>query len=94
MALVGAHTSQILPDSEGPMIGKRVHDLWWDAYAIRVGQSRRFVASTGCSTVADRSGWSFVFYTLPNYGVGTRGAERAGMVASDRRRDLGATQWP
>jgi len=76
MALMGTDAPQILSDSEGPMIRKRVRDMWIEASAISVGQFRRFVAATGHRTLAERLGWSFVFYThLANKGEGTLGVE-------------------
>ena len=76
LAYLGTNMPQIPQDGEGPLARKKIRQLWVEAGAISVGQFRRFVSATGYRTVADRFGWSFVFYShLPNRGEGTLGVE-------------------
>ncbi|WP_050524606.1 formylglycine-generating enzyme family protein [Pseudorhodobacter wandonensis] len=76
VALVGTDRPQIIADGEGPLIRKRLRDLWWEKGATSVAQFRQFVAATGYRTVAERWGWSFVFYShLPDNGEGSLGIE-------------------
>lgn len=75
-ALLGTAHPLIAEDCEGPPAKRRVRDLWWEQGAISVGQFRRFVLSTGYVTVAERYGWSFVFYThVPGGAEGTLGVD-------------------
>ncbi|TCL08312.1 formylglycine-generating enzyme required for sulfatase activity [Shimia isoporae] len=76
VALVGTSDPQIPSDCEGPLIQKRVRDLWVEAGTITVAQFRRFVMATGYRTIAEQLGWSFVFFDhLPNRGEGTLGVD-------------------
>ncbi len=91
-ALVGTDTPQIAPDGEGPLVRKKVRDLWVEAGAISVGQFRRFVAATGYRTLAERLGWSYVFFShLPDNGEGTLGVEG---LEWWRRIDGACWAWP
>lgn len=66
----------IAGDSESPLARKRVRSLWSERGAICIGQFRRFVEATKYVTLAERSGWSFVFYRfVPGGAEGTFGVE-------------------
>lgn len=62
-AIVGTADPLIALDGEGPARAKRVNKLWWERGAICVAQFQRFVRDTGYQTLAERFGWSFVFYS-------------------------------
>lgn len=75
-ALLGTSAPLIDPDGEGPIMEKRVRPLWWERGVISIGQYRRFVLETGYKTLAERFGWSFVFFShVPNGPEGTLGVD-------------------
>ncbi|WP_245794314.1 SUMF1/EgtB/PvdO family nonheme iron enzyme [Vannielia litorea] len=75
-ALLGTAHPLIEGDGEGPLVEKRVRDLWWERGATSIAQFRRFVDATGHVTEAERYGWSFVFHLhVPGGGEGTLGVE-------------------
>nr|WP_106205563.1 formylglycine-generating enzyme family protein [Aliiruegeria haliotis] len=75
-ACLGTARPLIVDDAEGPPVRKRVRDLWWERGAVSVGQYRHFVEATGHASVAERSGWSFVFFShLPGAVEDTQGVQ-------------------
>lgn len=75
-ALLGTARPVIEGDGEGPLVEKRVRDLWWERGATSIAQFRRFVEATGHVTEAERFGWSFVFHLhVPGGSAGTLGVE-------------------
>lgn len=74
--MLGTADPLIEGDCEGPPVRKQVRDLWWERGAISIRQFRAFVAATGFQTLAEREGWSFVFYShIPGDGRDTLGVE-------------------
>lgn len=77
-AMLGTNQPVIRDDFEAPLICKSVKPLWWERGTISIAQFQQFCDATGYVTLADRLGWSFVFYShLPDAGQGTLGV--AGM---------------